>query len=153
MLPDGRVVVLTRYQEFYGPHEMNQPPTESDYWFEFKHPDTGELVRWKSDRDLATIALLINKGLPELLVTPRFGTSIFRYQCPDPLYLLHSPSDARAEIESHDHHLPWRLVGGHVPGVVGGASVIDFREMGTQTFGMHCSPPFNFLSDQKGRST
>lgn len=87
-LPDGGVVTLTRYQEFKGPHELGDAPTESDYWFEFKHPDTGKLVRWQSDRDLGTLALLIAARRPMLLTKPRFGSSEFRYGCPNPPYLL-----------------------------------------------------------------
>jgi hypothetical protein len=67
-LPDGRVVTLTRYQEFKGPHELGDTPSESDYWFEFKHPDTGEVVRWQSDRDLETLALMMDGKVPVLLL-------------------------------------------------------------------------------------
>lgn len=88
-LPDGRVVTLTRYQEFKGPHELGETPTESDYWFEFKHPDTGQIVRWQSDRDLATLALMMDGAAPVLLVTPHFGDSMLRYKCPNPPYLLY----------------------------------------------------------------
>src|SRR5688572_10393325 len=88
LLPDSRVVTLKRYQEFEGPHEIGDTPTESDYWFEFKHPDTGETVRWESDRDLDTLALMIHKGIPMLLVKPSFGSSLHRYKCPNPPYLL-----------------------------------------------------------------
>jgi hypothetical protein len=87
LLPDGRVVTLTRYQEFKGPHELGDTPTESDYWFEFKHPDTGKIVRWESDRDLATLALMIDRQSPILLVTPNFGGA-HRQNCPNPPYLL-----------------------------------------------------------------
>lgn len=88
-LPDGRVVTLTRYQEFKGPHEVGETPTESDYWFEFKHPDTGQIVRWQSDRDLATLALMMDGTVPVLLVKPDFGSSMLRYNCPNPPYLLY----------------------------------------------------------------
>jgi hypothetical protein len=87
-LPDGRVVTLTRYQEFKGPHELGDMPTESDYWFEFKHPDTGEVVRWQSDRDLSTLALFMQNSKIFLLTKPQFGSSEFRYGCPNPPYLL-----------------------------------------------------------------
>jgi hypothetical protein len=87
LLPDGRVVTLTRYQEFEGPHEIGDTPTESDYWFEFKHPDTGEIVRWESNRDLATLALLFDGETPLLLTRPNFG-GVHRRNCPNPPYLL-----------------------------------------------------------------
>ncbi|MEJ1965414.1 MAG: hypothetical protein WDO56_29295 [Gammaproteobacteria bacterium] len=174
MLPDGRIVAVTRYQEFYGPHELGDTATESDYWLEFNHPDTNERVRWTSNRDLATVALMIDKDTPELLVTPWFGSSIYKYNCPDPLYLLFryesrrwtqidlstlrglkirpnitiSPSSERVSIESNHHHLSWRLVGGPVGGNPEKRD-IDFRALGTQTFGKHCDPPFNLLVEKK----
>jgi hypothetical protein len=81
-------VTLTRYQEFNGPHEPFQEPTESDYWFEFKNPDTGELVRWSHDRNLGTVALMVERHAPFLLVMPWFGSSVRAFNCPDPPYLL-----------------------------------------------------------------
>ncbi len=87
-LPDGRVVTLTRYQEFKGPHELGDTPSESDYWFEFKHPDTGQVIRWQSDRDLETLALMMDGKVPMLLASPMFGISMRRYKCPNPIYLL-----------------------------------------------------------------
>jgi hypothetical protein len=88
LLPDGRTVTLKRYQEFKGPHELGSTPTVSDYWFEFKHPDTGQLVRWESDRDLVTLALMMDSTAPVLLVKPAFG-GVYRYGCPNPPYLLY----------------------------------------------------------------
>ena len=82
-LPDGRTVTLTRVQEFNGPHYLFEEPTPSYHRFEFRNPDTGEKVRWEDDRDLATVALSINGGVPELLTTPQFGGP-FPYRCPDP---------------------------------------------------------------------
>ena len=86
LLPDGRTVTLTRYQEFKGPSEPFQPPSASYYWFEFTSPDTGKKVRWENNRDLATVALSINGKQPRLLTTPNFG-GIDRYRCPDPPYI------------------------------------------------------------------
>jgi hypothetical protein len=86
-LPDGRVVTLTRYQEFFGPYTLGDTPTESDYWFEFKHPSTGAVVRWDGKRELATVALMMRGETPVLLVTPQFDGG-FRYDCPEPSYLL-----------------------------------------------------------------
>lgn len=97
-LPDGRIVTLTRYQEFKGPHELGQPPTESDYWFEFKHPDTGQMIRWESDRDLRTLALMMDGGVPLLLTRPAFGISMRRYKCPNPPYLLFRFEDVWKQV-------------------------------------------------------
>ncbi len=85
-LPDGRVVTLTRYQEFFGPYTLGDTPTESDYFFEFKHPTMGEIVRWDGKRGLATVALMMRGETPVLLVTPQFAGD-FKYDCPDPSYL------------------------------------------------------------------
>src|SRR5262245_41286285 len=92
-LPDGRIVTLTRYQEFRGPTELGQPPTESDYWLEFNNPDNGERVRWNGHRDLDTVALFIDEAMPLLLMTPGLGGAHRTYLCPDPLYLLYRYAD------------------------------------------------------------
>jgi len=89
LLSDGRVITLTRYQEFNGPHELGQPPTASNYWLEFKHPDTGQTVRWEYGRHLGTVALFIHEKTPYLLVKPRYGSSRRDFDCPDPPYLLY----------------------------------------------------------------
>jgi hypothetical protein len=129
-LPDGRVVTLKRYQKFGGPHEIGYPSTETDYWLEFKSPVTGKIVRYDGDRNLGTVALMFEHGTPRLLLVPRYE-GFYTYNCPDPPYLLYefrdgrwvsvpltilrgrrlvpnmtySPSDARAEIESHRNFL------------------------------------------------
>ena len=87
-LPDGRVLTLTRYQEFMGPYMLGDTPTESDYWFEFKHPTTGAVVRWDGKRELATVALMMRGETPVLLVTPQFAGD-HQYNCPEPSYLLY----------------------------------------------------------------
>jgi len=86
-LPDGRIVLLTRYQEFRGVHEPGQRPTPSDYWLEFDNPDSRARVRWNGRRDLGTVALLMDEGMPELLMTPWLG-GLRPWRCPDPPYLL-----------------------------------------------------------------
>ncbi|WP_316874427.1 hypothetical protein [Ralstonia edaphi] len=87
-LPDGRIVTLTRYQEFNGWRDLGGPPTESDYWFEFRHPDTGQIVRWKWDRTLESLALMMDGRTPMLLVMPNFNGSE-QNKCPNPPYLLY----------------------------------------------------------------
>ena len=51
-LPDGRVVTLTRHQEF---RDADHDP--GNYWFEYADPDTKENVRFESTRAFATMAL------------------------------------------------------------------------------------------------
>ncbi len=174
LLFDGRVVTLTRYQEFKGPHEIGQPPTESDYWFEFKHPDTGSVVRWASHRDLATMALMIDNKVPRLLVVPEFDGR-FKRKCPDPPYLLfrfdsgewreesiealrgrritpnmtYLGSGSRDEIYSNDHHLSKEQVLKNAPAFLKRRD-IDFQSLGTQTFGIRCDPPFDWMISTSG---
>lgn len=157
-LPDGRVVTLNRYQEFKGPHELGDTPTESDYWLEFKHPDTGETVRWESDRDLNPLALMIDRSTPILLVKPWFGSSMFRYKCPNPPYLLfryesgrwlredvahipimrlrvnmtYSPKERRDLIRSSGHHLGVESTQDSQHNLR--PYIIDFSSMTEQTF-------------------
>jgi hypothetical protein len=88
-LPDGRTITLTRLQNYGGPTEIGQHSSARDYWFEFTNPDTGERVRWQSDRELATVALLIHDRAPYLLLMTAFYSSKVKFGCPDPLYLLY----------------------------------------------------------------
>jgi len=88
-LPDGRTITLTRLQNYGGPTEIGQRSSAMDYWLEFTNPDTRERVRWQSDRDLATVALLIYDRTPYLLLEPGFGSSLHKLGCPNPLYLLY----------------------------------------------------------------
>lgn len=89
LLPDGRTVTLTRYQEFKGPGEIGQPPSESYYWFEFKHPDTGETVRWETKREPGSVTLFVHQQVAMLLAAPRFGSGLRDFGCPNPHYLLY----------------------------------------------------------------
>ena len=170
-LPDGRIVTLTRYQEFKGPHELGQPPTESDYWFEFKHPDTGQLVRWESDRDLKTLALMMEGKVPVLLVSPNFG-GVGRRNCPNPPYLLFrfedawkqvaidqipvkrlrvnmtfDPADSRKLIESSDYRLTAEQTSNSEVNYK--PYIINFSLMEKQTFGIqNCGRLPNWLMDK-----
>jgi hypothetical protein len=168
LLPDGRVVTLTRYQEFEGPHGIGDTPTESNYWFEFKHPDTGEVVRWESDRDLATLALLLSEGTPLLLARPEFG-GFDRRNCPNPPYLLFrydagwqqvdlttipvrrirvnvtaSPKGKRELIRSSGNHLSVEKTQNSRHG--NKPYIINFDLMTKQTFGPeNCGRTINYL--------
>jgi hypothetical protein len=174
-LPDGRIVTLTRYQEFRGVHELFQPRTPSDFWLEFRNPDNKERVRWNGKRDLTTVALLVEQGTPQLLMRLWFG-GVEKWRCPDPPYLLFryeagkwtqtplgelrgrkirpnmtdSPPDAKADILSHNKHLDWQLAG-HVSDALEPVAYIDFTNLGTQTFGIRCNPPFNMMEVKRGR--
>jgi len=88
LLPDGRIVTLTRFQEFKRPSELFTPKGPSYHWFEFKHLENGEVIRWEDKGDLGTVALLIQSAAPYLLVKPYYGSSIRDFDCPNPPYLL-----------------------------------------------------------------
>lgn len=88
LLPDGRTVTLTRYQEFKGPHEIGDAPSASNYSFEFKHPDTGRTIRWEYGRHLGTVALMVDREAVYLLSMPRYGSSLRQFGCPNPPYVL-----------------------------------------------------------------
>lgn len=90
-LPDGRVVAVKRWVEFKAPAAMGSTPNESRQTLEFKHPDTGQVVKWSNNKDegyLKTIALWIGQGKPRLLLRPGLMEDFLRLQCPNPPYLL-----------------------------------------------------------------
>lgn len=99
-LPDGRVVQLTRYQEFNGPHEIGDTPNQSDYWLEFKNPETGEVVKWEQKAPgLSTMALMLDGKSPLLLTSPSFGGSYDKFNRPNPPYLLYKYDGAWRQID------------------------------------------------------
>ncbi|MBS0419787.1 MAG: hypothetical protein JSR66_18900 [Proteobacteria bacterium] len=173
-LADGRVITLTRHQEFGGPHEIGQPSSESTGWLEFKHPDTGKVVRWDYTRDLRPVALLIDHNATELLVVPEYG-EIFRRKCPSPLYFLYrygekgwvekpiedlrgrkikrnmisTPFEAKVLMEKNNMHLSVDQTMQFTTGYTYGRR-IDFGKLTTQTFEMRsCSPPFDYLPEDE----
>lgn len=91
-LPDGQVVTLSRWVEFKGPHAMGDTATESKQRLEFKHPETGEKIKWENVKEqgtVKTVAIWMDKGRPMLLSTPAYGDDAFKFNCPNPPYLLH----------------------------------------------------------------
>jgi len=116
-LPDGRVITLKRWVEFKGgSSHLGDPSTESRQSLEFKHPDTGEIVKWHNQMpqgpfrmDLAsstpasfdtgpdsmapgllkTVAIWLDHGKPRLLGEPMYGGDLDRFYCPNPPYLLY----------------------------------------------------------------
>jgi hypothetical protein len=108
-LPDGRIVTLTRYQEFKGPHEIGDTPNQSDYWLEFKNPTTGELVRWEQKGPgLSTMALMMDGNFPVLLASPRFGSSRDDFNRPNPPYLLYKYDGSWRQINVHE--IPFKRI-------------------------------------------
>lgn len=98
-LPDGRTVKLKRWAEFKGGSgHPGEPATESLQRLEFKHPDTGETVRWENateDGRLFTLALWLDNGTPQLLTEPAYGGDLRRFNCPNPPYLLYEYAGGR----------------------------------------------------------
>lgn len=92
-LPDGRVVTLQRYTEFKsGSSHLGDPSTESLQRFSFKHPKTGETIRWENTEEqgrLKTIALWLVGDTPTLLTRPAYGGDEWTFKCPNPPYLLY----------------------------------------------------------------
>lgn len=134
-LPDGRVLTLERWVEFKGgSSHRGDPSTESSQRLEFKHPETGELIKWQNNMEqgrLKTVALWLDQGRPILLGEPAYGGDSYKYHCPNPPYLLYEyvagrwhpkplskipvkqiranvtthPMEARKEIEWNKRHL------------------------------------------------
>lgn len=101
-LPDGRVVTLSRWVEFKGPYAMGDTPNESKQWFEFKHPQTGQVVKWENSDELGmlnTLALWIENGNPILLSKPALGGDSRKFQCPNPPYLLYEYASGKWQIK------------------------------------------------------
>jgi len=179
LLPDGRTVTLTRLQEFNGPPgEPFAPRTESYHRFEFTNPDTGKKVRWENDRDLTTVALSIDDKVPQLLTTLEFGGSVYRYNCPSPLYVAFQYTGSnwvqvpitqlarkiirsnmtgsnfrmtRPYIEANKHHLSTQQVADHLPDKFRG-KVIDLTPLDQHTVNTSkkCDPPFNYMTRDAG---
>jgi hypothetical protein len=81
-LPDQRVVALTREQRF------DEGDVVSSYWFEFRHPDTGESVRYENAREFRTVALYVHEKFVHLVVRPTFATHFDNAGCPNPPYFV-----------------------------------------------------------------
>lgn len=102
ILNDGRIIRLKRHQEFKGPHSLDQPPSASAYWIEFKHPDTGEKIRWANEMNLAAVALLIENGEFWLLTTPKYVSSWNMYGRPIPPYILYKYRNNWIRLPLHE---------------------------------------------------
>ncbi len=102
ILNDGRIIRLTRHQEFKGPHSLEHPPSASAYWIEFKHPDTGENIRWANEMHLAAVALFIKKGEFWLLTTPKYVSSWDIHNRPIPPYLLYKYEQSWGMVPLHE---------------------------------------------------
>lgn len=173
-LADGQIIKLERYQEFDGPATYPfGPPTESASGFEFRMPVTGDKVRWRDKGELATVALIIDDGIPTLLTTPRTGISLLRFRCPSPPYLAFQYRDKKwvrvalrelphkklrpnlsswniraltPAIEANDHFLSVSVVEAGVSVPFNG-QVVDLTGLDRQEFGNlnQCDRPFNYM--------
>ena len=173
-LPDGRIVTLTRYQEFKGPHELFQSATESGYWFEFTNPDTGRVVRRDGDRTQQTAELLLSDKAPWLLVRLTFN-GWEKFDCPNPAFLLYkhegdtwhqkpleeipvkrfranmtgSVRVAEETILKYHHHLPVEVTANSV--IDNQEWQISFEGLAKQTFGTeNCVHGNGSISSQFG---
>lgn len=170
-LPDGRIVTLTRYQEFKGPHEIGTSPNPSDYWFSFKNPDTNQIVRWDNNSQLATLVLMIFNKVPMLLTAPYLRGAPRKFNRPNPPYLLfiyknawervfladvpikrlrvnmtYSPEDSRGLIVDSGGKLGVAITENSI--LMGKPYWIDFSKMKKQTFGKESlGRPIEWLVD------
>ena len=87
-LPDGRVVTLSRYEEFGGRYEPGQSPTSSASGFEFDHPDTKERIRYQGSHYFSTVALFIHDRATHLVLTYYLGGKGSDDGCPQPPYVF-----------------------------------------------------------------
>jgi hypothetical protein len=82
VLPDGRIVVLHRVQNF---DEYDHVAAHS---FEFEHPTTKQTIRWQSDGFFRLVALFMVDEAPHIIVTPTFGSHNEQAGCPYPLMFI-----------------------------------------------------------------
>jgi hypothetical protein len=82
VLPDGRIVVLHRIQNF---DEYDHVAAQS---FEFEHPVTKTTVSWRTDGFFTLVALFMVGGEPHIVVTPTFGSHNEQAGCPYPLMFI-----------------------------------------------------------------
>lgn len=163
--PDGSVIVVTREQEF-----RDRNYDVGDHRLEFKHPKTGEYVRWYGHRHLNVVALLTVDSDTFLLAIPTWGSSEQFLNCPNPPYLLyrfrdtwsHIPlsevpvKELRPNVLAHVWlHIDeikksnWNVP---VPVTITQSQtynrqpwIIDFGSMTEQTFGKNCGRAANML--------
>jgi hypothetical protein len=157
LLSNGKVLTVERVQEFKGPHEIGQAPTESNQTFEFASPSSGQRIRWRGYRSLTPIALLEVSNELYLLLQPQYDAwrSI---RCPEPMYQVYhlqgsqwhweplqqlplrklkanlavSPSAWRRRITDLGGHIPVSEPRNERPG--SGPLEIDLNEMREQVF-------------------
>lgn len=177
-LPSGAALQLKRSAEFEGPHAMGDTATESMQRLEFKNPFNGERVVWENFQEqgaLNTIALWLNQGRPRLLTSPAYSNDLYKFDCPNPPYLLYEYQDGRwtsvpltsigrdivrANMTTYVKQMQNKIKGNrfHVPveetsnsyaykdGVERVPHLIKFQDMPAQTFNhLNCSSKSNYL--------
>lgn len=104
-LPDGRILAISRWVEFKGSYALGDTPNESQQRLEFRHPDTGETVKWAASSEtgmLNTVALMMDGGRPMLLSIPALAGDYFKFNCPNPPYMLFVYVDGSWLTSSYD---------------------------------------------------
>ena len=164
LLPDGRIVRVTRHQEFGGNTVLTESATVSDYRLEFVHPDTGERVRYEGTRQFDTIALFIENRESYLVLSYGIGGQDRHDGCPVPgvvfqryrqgkwtgvtfaesplkivtQNLIHNAKSDRADLEKHKRQITPatfnNLFKTYRPKLV-----VDIQGMAGPT--LHCSKP------------
>ena len=133
-LPDERIVTLTRQQNF------DDFDYVSSHWLEFRHPDTGETIRWENSGTMRNVELFIHERQVNIVVTPTFASHSDLSGCPEPPYFIYrynagqweqypllqsplkqikenvtiDPKLAREDIKKHNNQLTSRDIDGFI---------------------------------------
>ena len=87
-LPDGRSIIVSRHEGYGGSYELGGTPTTSLSTLEFKHPATGQLVRYESDGSYYPVSLFSSGNDLYLVVRFKTGGVHFDEGCPEPSALV-----------------------------------------------------------------
>jgi hypothetical protein len=82
ILPDGRIVLVHRVQNF---DKYDHVAASS---FEFLDPTTKRPISWKTDGFLTLVAIFMFNETPYIVVTPTFGSHQEQAGCPYPLMFI-----------------------------------------------------------------
>ena len=95
LLHNGTVVLVDRYVERGGRHEIGQKPPYREQQLQFKHPSTGKKVIWEDRKaeDIGTASFLpmlvdIVVNTPYVVATPMGCLSYNKWGRPNPPYVV-----------------------------------------------------------------
>lgn len=95
LLHDGTKLVVERWQNYGGRHEIGQSPPIKEQTITFVLPSTKERVTWKSEygeelgrTNFIPLALHILNGTPYVIATPHLCLSYNKWGRPNPPYII-----------------------------------------------------------------